>query len=119
VQVAAVWARDGRDWRLLHAATAEEVRREDAAWRPRGYFPLDVSSYPTAVGERYAALWGALSEEVADARLEVGVPGGSRQAAALALRAVPVAAILRDGCRSALPRGECLALATVTVPHVP
>jgi serine/threonine protein kinase/formylglycine-generating enzyme required for sulfatase activity/tetratricopeptide (TPR) repeat protein len=76
VRVAAVWARDGRSWRVASGQTAEEVRQHDERNRQDGFLPVDVTGYVTTETggrstDRYAALW---VEKPADdnARLYVG-----------------------------------------------
>jgi formylglycine-generating enzyme required for sulfatase activity len=75
IQVAAVWTRDGRDWRLLQGVRAELIRQQDEALRRHGYQPVDVSGWlsPIEPGmERYAGLW-AQAPSKQEARLYVGV----------------------------------------------
>ena len=65
-KVAAVWVRDGLDWRLRCGLTAEEVRQLDRTNRSEGFLPVNVAGYLTAEGEgvaRYAAVW---AERVGD-----------------------------------------------------
>jgi hypothetical protein len=45
VAVAAIWARDGRPWRLAHGMTAADVRQEDERQQKQGYRPVDVAGY--------------------------------------------------------------------------
>src|SRR5204862_541812 len=45
VHVAAVWVRDGHNYRLVHGVAAEEVRQQDQAYLKEGYRPLDVTGY--------------------------------------------------------------------------
>src|SRR5262249_33932273 len=45
LRVAVVWARDGRDWRLLQGVTAQEMLAQDGAWRQEGLLPVDVAGY--------------------------------------------------------------------------
>ncbi len=81
VQVAAVWLRDGRDWRLIHDTTAEEVRKQDAAWQKQGLLPEDVGGYATAdtpASARYAALW--IEPGRPGALLDVGLPYDTAEA---------------------------------------
>ncbi|MFI5455786.1 MAG: SUMF1/EgtB/PvdO family nonheme iron enzyme [Isosphaerales bacterium] len=75
VRVAAVWTRDGRNWRIGSGLTPEQVRRQDETNRTEKFLPVDVAGYVTTVdgqpADRYAALW----VEVAggdEARLYVG-----------------------------------------------
>jgi serine/threonine protein kinase/formylglycine-generating enzyme required for sulfatase activity len=77
VQVAAVWARDGRDWKMALGATAEGARAEDAAWQKQGYCPVDVACYVAGAEggrvEHYAVLWSKGEKGVLAAVLNVGV----------------------------------------------
>jgi hypothetical protein len=57
VQVAAVWTRDGQEWRLAHGLSAEEVSRRDAENLKMAFVPVDVAVYQSNGQERYAALW--------------------------------------------------------------
>jgi hypothetical protein len=61
VHVAALWVRDGHDWRLTHDATADEVRKQNAAWRKQGFGPENVAGHAVGAGKdavaRYGALW--------------------------------------------------------------
>ncbi len=62
VRVAAVWARDGRKWRVASGLAAEEVRRQDEANRKERFIPVDVAGYVATEkdgkpGDRYAVLW--------------------------------------------------------------
>ena len=76
VQVAAVWTRDGRNWRSASGLSAEEIRQQDDKNRNDKFLPVDVAGYvaiekdgkPT---DRYAALWVEKSGDD-DARLYVG-----------------------------------------------
>jgi hypothetical protein len=75
--VAAVWRRDGRDWRLLQGVTAELIRQQDSELRRHGYQPVEVSGWLAAGQdrqERYAALWVRAEGKKEEARLYVGVP---------------------------------------------
>jgi formylglycine-generating enzyme required for sulfatase activity len=60
-RVAAVWTRDGRDWRMAHGLKAEQVRDRDARASHDGYLPVDVAAYPSPSPEEatelYSALW--------------------------------------------------------------
>ncbi len=60
-RVAAVWTRDGRNWRLASGLTADEVRNQDEKNRTEKFLPVDVAGYVTTAdgqpAERYAALW--------------------------------------------------------------
>jgi serine/threonine protein kinase/formylglycine-generating enzyme required for sulfatase activity/tetratricopeptide (TPR) repeat protein len=72
--VAAVWARDGRTWRMAHDQSAADVRQSDERNRKEGYLPVDVAGYPSASrdgGKRtsgFAALWVRRTGPDADGR---------------------------------------------------
>jgi formylglycine-generating enzyme required for sulfatase activity len=86
LQAAVVWTRDGRAWRLLPGATAEEVRQQEGAWRKEGLLPEDVAGFVT--GE-------SLPERPGYAVAFLGAPPGQAgMAAALALN-LALAAELR------------------------
>ena len=63
LRVAAVWTRDGRDWRMAHDQSTDEIRQADEQNRKEGYLPVDVAGYLAAGGDdgkptsRFAALW--------------------------------------------------------------
>ena len=76
VRVAAVWTRDGRNWRIASGLTAEEVRQQDERNRKEKFLPVDVAGYVATEkdgkpADRYAALWVEKSGDD-DARLYVG-----------------------------------------------
>jgi formylglycine-generating enzyme required for sulfatase activity len=72
ILVAAVWIRDGRDWQLGHAASAEALAQQDAAHRQHGYLPVDVAGYQDGRPEHYAGLWVKEAGE-SEVRLLAGV----------------------------------------------
>jgi serine/threonine protein kinase/formylglycine-generating enzyme required for sulfatase activity/tetratricopeptide (TPR) repeat protein len=62
LQVAAVWTRDGRNWRSASGMTADDLRQHDERNKKDRFFPVDVAGYVATVkegqpGDRYAALW--------------------------------------------------------------
>jgi tetratricopeptide (TPR) repeat protein len=73
-RVAAVWTRDGRNWRLASGQPPEEIRKQDEKNRTERYLPVDVAGYATSVdgrpAERYAVLWADSRDD--DARLYLG-----------------------------------------------
>jgi formylglycine-generating enzyme required for sulfatase activity/tetratricopeptide (TPR) repeat protein len=74
--VAAVWSRDGRDWRISSGLTADEVRQHDERYKKDKFLPVDVAGYVAIQkdgkpADRYAALWVEKSGD--DARLYVGM----------------------------------------------
>jgi formylglycine-generating enzyme required for sulfatase activity len=85
LRVAALWARDGRDWRMVTGADAKVVRQRDRELRAEGFVPLDVTAYLLAGGRRHAALWvrAAKGEQ---ARLYVDVPAAEHAEAFAPLR---------------------------------
>jgi serine/threonine protein kinase/formylglycine-generating enzyme required for sulfatase activity len=74
VKVAAVWARDGRAWRLALGLTPEEALEQDSSNRDKKFVPVDVAGYVTTVGAkpavRYAGLWRESSGDTG--RLVIG-----------------------------------------------
>ena len=77
VRVAAVWTRDGRNWRISSGLTADEVRQQDDRNKKDKFLPVDVAGYrrpkkTAKPGDRYAALWVEKSGDD-DARLYVGM----------------------------------------------
>jgi formylglycine-generating enzyme required for sulfatase activity len=76
VRVAALWTRDGRDWRLQAGLTAAEVTQRDTELRSQDFIPADVAGYQAVSGEgagenRHAALWAERASPEDDARLYV------------------------------------------------
>jgi serine/threonine protein kinase/formylglycine-generating enzyme required for sulfatase activity len=78
VQVAAVWARDGRPWHIVRGVTAGALVKEDQDWQQKGYRPVDVAGFVGAgPGEArdavYAAVWVRSTGSDDAARLSVGM----------------------------------------------
>jgi tetratricopeptide (TPR) repeat protein len=73
-RVAAVWTRDGQNWRLVSGQAADEVRRQDEKNRSEKFLTVDVAGYVTLAGiqpaERCAAVWALAPGD--DARLYLG-----------------------------------------------
>ena len=74
--VAAVWTRDGRNWRIAYGRTADEVRQEDERNKKDNFIPVDVAGYVTTdtggkPADCYAALWVEKTGDE-DARMYVG-----------------------------------------------
>jgi serine/threonine protein kinase/formylglycine-generating enzyme required for sulfatase activity/tetratricopeptide (TPR) repeat protein len=74
VRVAAVWTRDGRDWKLDIGSSESEFRRADVQRHAEGYLPADAAGYVANRGDGkaadlYAGLWvkQARPEEKAEA----------------------------------------------------
>ena len=77
--VAAVWNRDGLEWRIADGATAEAIRSENDQLRMAGMWPVDVAHYTISATDgktidQFAALWSARWLDVYDARMYIGVP---------------------------------------------
>jgi len=79
-KVAAVWTRDGRNWRVSPGLTADEARFQDDGNKKDKFLPVDVAGYMAMdkdgkPADRYAALW---VEKPGDdeARLYVGITAG-------------------------------------------
>jgi len=77
LRVAAVWTRDGRNWRISSGLTADQVRQQDERNKEDKYVPIDVAGYMAIEkdgkpGDRFAALWVEKSGDD-DARLFVGI----------------------------------------------
>jgi formylglycine-generating enzyme required for sulfatase activity len=77
VRAAAVWTRDGRNWRIASGLTADGIRLQDERNKNDKFLPVDVAGYVTTgaggkPSERYAAIW---AERTGDdiARIYVGV----------------------------------------------
>jgi hypothetical protein len=76
VKVAAVWNRDGRDWRISSDLTADEVRRQDERNKKARFLPVDIAGYVASdtwgkPADRYAAVWAGENGDD-EARLYVG-----------------------------------------------
>ena len=77
LRVAAVWARDGRPWRLAHDQSTDEIRQTDERNRKEGYLPVEVAGYLATGGDegkptsRFAALWAQRTGPDDDARMVV------------------------------------------------
>jgi formylglycine-generating enzyme required for sulfatase activity len=74
--VAALWVRDGGDWRVLDGVSAERIRRQDAMHRQEGYEPVDVAGWlgpGNPVRECYAALWARVADRPVQSRMYVAL----------------------------------------------
>ncbi|HUY34291.1 MAG TPA: SUMF1/EgtB/PvdO family nonheme iron enzyme [Pirellulales bacterium] len=72
VRVAAVWARDGLEFRLDQGLTAEEIEKREVEMRTAGFVAADLAGYATpgaAPQERYAVVWVRRASDDDDARL--------------------------------------------------
>jgi formylglycine-generating enzyme required for sulfatase activity/tetratricopeptide (TPR) repeat protein len=77
VRVAAVWTRDGRNWRISSDLGVDDIRSQDERNKKDKFLPLDVVGYVTTGAgrrptERYAAIWAERTGDD-DARIYVGV----------------------------------------------
>jgi serine/threonine protein kinase/formylglycine-generating enzyme required for sulfatase activity/tetratricopeptide (TPR) repeat protein len=80
IQVAAVWTRDGRDWRIASGLNEGEVVARSESFAETNqvrYVPVDVAGYVAAgnnghPSDRYAALWVGVSGPSENARMNVG-----------------------------------------------
>jgi len=79
MQVAAVWARDGRDWQMVHNLTAEEIRRHDASMQEKGYSPVDVAGYVSPDTGRSGILFSAVWTKSDNAKGRYGIEVGLSQ----------------------------------------
>ncbi len=71
--VAAVWTRDGRDWRFLHDVTEAELRDQDKVLQQQGLVPVDVASYGGPDAKiLFAAIWAEPISSNYSARLMLG-----------------------------------------------
>jgi serine/threonine protein kinase/formylglycine-generating enzyme required for sulfatase activity len=80
VKVAAVWSRDGRNWRIASGQAADELRQKDERNRLEGFVPVDVAGYVASdprgmPADRYAALWVERAGPDDEAWLYVGETG--------------------------------------------
>jgi hypothetical protein len=73
VQVAAVWTRDGQDWRMSHGLSAGELQRRDAQARKESLHPVDACAYLSDGKELCAALWLKVPPKAPDTQLTVGL----------------------------------------------
>ena len=84
VLVSAVWACDGRDWRLVHGLTAEEIRQRDHELQHEGLVPVDVAGYlADSAGEhveRYGGVWVEQGSSEEETRMYAGASATEHQA---------------------------------------
>ena len=74
VMVAAVWARDGRDWQWIGEVDPERLLAKDGELRGEGYLPIDVSASSGGDGSpvRYSAVWERLESPGEEHLLLIG-----------------------------------------------
>jgi serine/threonine protein kinase/formylglycine-generating enzyme required for sulfatase activity len=68
VHVAAVWTRDGRDWKLVNAGSTAEVLDKDRKWRAEGFVPALLANYALDQDNkpgrrRYVGIWVAAKKD--------------------------------------------------------
>ncbi len=73
VQVAAVWTRDGGDWRMKPGLSVGELQKRDAEARKESLHPVDACAYLSDGKELYAALWRKVPPKAPDTQLAVGL----------------------------------------------
>ena len=97
VRIAAVWTRDGRQWKWKNG-TAEDIRAQNAIFQRQGYHPEDITGYVVPDAEdktaHFCGLWVKLEGDAIARRMFVGV----------AKNEIPqtLAALRRDGFRTQL-----------------
>ena len=92
VRVAAVWTRDGRNWRISSGLTAEEVRTQDERNREGKFLLVDVAGYVAVTSDgkpdnRYAAIWVEKAVTEDEARMYVGATPDDHRAVMDGLKA--------------------------------
>ncbi|WDQ14725.1 bifunctional serine/threonine-protein kinase/formylglycine-generating enzyme family protein [Rhodopirellula sp. P2] len=88
--VAAVFKRDGLDWRFTGDEDRESVEETQQAMRDEGFYPCDVTavpvgvvnteSEPTQMLQKYGVLWTERPPGVIDSRIYLGLSGSEHQA---------------------------------------
>ena len=83
IQVATVWIRDGRDWRMLSGVPADDIRKRDAELQKQGYGNVDVAGYMarSQIKEtvpRYAAIWVRKESNDPETRIYIGIPSSQQ-----------------------------------------
>jgi len=92
VRVAAVWARDGRNWRIGSGLSPEQASGQADKSKNDEFLPVDVAGY-VAAGEdgkptdRYAAIWVEKTRPDEEAQVEVGAKDAEHQATKHRLKA--------------------------------
>jgi eukaryotic-like serine/threonine-protein kinase len=78
VLVAAVWTRDGKDWRMVYGLGKEELANYQQELEKKNYVPEDVAGYED---KRlvFGAVWVTGNPAVAGRRLSLGVPLSGHQ----------------------------------------
>ena len=76
VRVAAVWARDGRNWRIDFDKSDTEILERDGRNRKDAFIPVDVAGYSAIDGhgkpvDRYAAIWAERPDSESEVHMYV------------------------------------------------
>ena len=71
--VAAVWKRDGQDWRSAAGLSADGLLQQDAKNRAEGFVPVDLSRSFIDHKEQYAALWTRSPGDASPRLLQLGL----------------------------------------------
>jgi formylglycine-generating enzyme required for sulfatase activity len=106
LRVAAVWARDGRSWRLAPDMSRDEVEKRDEANRSEKFLPADVASYLAADKEgkpsyRFAGIWVESNRPGEVARVHAGMTAAELEAAQNRFKALDMAPVSIQAARAA------------------
>ena len=104
-RVAAVWLRDGREWKAESGLTADAVKEREAANRQDGFLPVDAAGYGSGEALRYAVLWVKPAVPGETARLYVNLSAMEHKDVANTLRSagyIPSTVQVRSGSHSSM-----------------
>jgi serine/threonine protein kinase/formylglycine-generating enzyme required for sulfatase activity len=87
VQVAAVWRRDGLQWKIAHGLSEEQVRQQQRDWGYEQLLTIDLAGYVD--GEFRYAMVAAKDPEIETTNLTVGIPRSQTQAEFERIRTEP------------------------------
>ena len=92
VWVAAVWIRDGRNWRVSSGLTADELRHEEDRNRNDEFLPVDVAGYVAVTSDgkrddRYAVIWVEKAGTKDESRMYIGATSDDHKAVTGGLKA--------------------------------
>jgi formylglycine-generating enzyme required for sulfatase activity len=71
--VAAVWTRDGKDWRVAQGMSAAELKKKDTDARKEAWHPIDLGSYLDQGKESYSVLWVKEAPSSIESALDAGL----------------------------------------------
>jgi tetratricopeptide (TPR) repeat protein len=96
LKVAAVWTRDGRNWRIASGLSREQVREQDDKNQHDNFLAVDVALYLAAgsgakPAERYAAIWVEKTQPEDQVQIEVCADAEAHQAARNRFKALGMA----------------------------